>query len=245
MSPSNSIASCPTCHRRNFLRSALAGSAALFTVPGALAEALTRTPRDAEGPFYPDNLPLDTDNDLLVVNDKITPAVGAVSYLTGAVMDTKGQPLRNAVVEIWQVDNQGIYLHSKANGQDKRDKNFQSYGRFLTGSSGLYHFRTIKPPAYPGRTPHIHVAVSHGNKRLLTTQLYIEGEKQNAKDFLYKRLGGGDPKLQKLVTVPFKPLAKSKIGELTARLDLVVGLTPEDPGKTNQGRQPGGRRRQQ
>ncbi len=245
MRPINSVTSCPTCHRRNFLRSALAGSATLFTVPGALAEALTRTPRDAEGPFYPDNLPLDTDNDLLVVNDKITPAVGAVSYLTGVVLDTKGQPLRNAVVEIWQVDNQGIYLHSKANGQDKRDKNFQSYGRFLTDSRGHYHFRTIKPPAYPGRTPHIHVAVSHGNKRLLTTQLYIEGEKQNANDFLYKRLGGGDPKLQKLVTVPFKPLDGSKIGELTARLDLVVGLTPEDPGKTDRGRQPRRQRRQQ
>ncbi len=238
MRPINSVVSCPTCHRRNFLRSALAGSAALFTVPGALAEALTRTPRDAEGPFYPDNLPLDTDNDLLVVNDKITPAVGAVSYLGGVVMDTRGQPLRNAVVEIWQVDNQGIYLHSKANGQDKRDRNFQSYGRFLTGSRGQYHFRTIKPPAYPGRTPHIHVAVSHRNKRILTTQLYIEGEKQNANDFLYKRLGGGDPKLQKLVTIPFNPLEGSKTGELTARLDLVVGLTPEDPGKTERGSQP-------
>jgi len=240
----NSVASCPTCHRRNFLRSALAGSAALFTVPGALAEALTRTPRDVEGPFYPDNLPLDTDNDLLVVNDKITPAVGAVSYLGGVVMDTKGQPLRNAVVEIWQVDNQGIYLHSKANGQDKRDQNFQSYGRFLTGSKGHYHFRTIKPPAYPGRTPHIHVAVSHRNKRILTTQLYIEGEKQNASDFLYKRLGGGDPKLQKLVTIPFNPLKGSKAGELTARLDLVVGLTPEDPGKTERGSQPRRQKRQ-
>ena len=238
MRPINSVVSCPTCHRRNFLRSALAGSAALFTVPGALAEALTRTPRDAEGPFYPDNLPLDTDNDLLVVNDKITPAVGAVSYLGGVVMDTRGQPLRNAVVEIWQVDNQGIYLHSKANGQDKRDRNFQSYGRFLPGSRGQYHFRTIKPPAYPGRTPHIHVAVSHRNKRILTTQLYIEGEKQNANDFLYKRLGGGDPKLQKLVTIPFNPLEGSKTGELTARLDLVVGLTPEDPGKTERGSQP-------
>ncbi|NRB27414.1 MAG: intradiol ring-cleavage dioxygenase [Roseibacillus sp.] len=238
MRPINSVVSCPTCHRRNFLRSALAGSAALFTVPGALAEALTRTPRDAEGPFYPDNLPLDTDNDLLVVNDKITPAVGAVSYLGGVVMDTRGQPLRNAVVEIWQVDNQGIYLHSKANGQDKRDRNFQSYGRFLTGSRGQYHFRTIKPPAYPGRTPHIHVAVSHRNKRILTTQLYIEGEKQNANDFLYKRLGGGDPKLQKLVTIPFNPLEGSKTGELTARLDLVVGLTPEDPGKTERDGQP-------
>ncbi|MCS5539640.1 MAG: hypothetical protein NZ804_06585, partial [Roseibacillus sp.] len=159
-------------------------------------------------------------------------------------MDTRGQPLRNAVVEIWQVDNQGIYLHSKANGQDKRDRNFQSYGRFLTGSRGHYHFRTIKPPAYPGRTPHIHVAVSHRNKRILTTQLYIEGEKQNANDFLYKRLGGGDPKLQKLVTIPFNPLEGSKTGELTARLDLVVGLTPEDPGKTERGSQPRRQRRQ-
>ena len=81
---------CPLCHRRNFLRTALAGSAALFTAPGAFAEALTRTPRDAEGPFYPDKLPLDTDNDLLIVNDGITPAVGDVSYLTGVVMDSKG-----------------------------------------------------------------------------------------------------------------------------------------------------------
>lgn len=234
--------SCPQCHRRSFLRTAVVGSAALFTVPGAFAEALNLTPKDAEGPFYPDNLPLDTDNDLLILNEKITPAVGAVTYLSGVVMDTKGQPVRNALVEIWQVDNQGIYLHSKAAGQEKRDKNFQSYGRFLTDSKGHYHFRTIKPPAYPGRTPHIHYAVSHKNKRILTTQLYIEGEKQNASDFLYKRLGGGDPKLQKLVTVPFKPLKGSKVGELTAKLDVVVGLTPEDPDKVDRG---GGRRQAQ
>lgn len=226
---------CQLCHRRDFLRASLIGSASLFTVPGAFAELLTRTPRDAEGPFYPDNLPLDTDNDLLIVNDGITPAVGEISYLTGVVMDPKGQPLRNALVEIWQVDNQGIYLHSRAKHQEKRDSNFQSYGRFLTGSKGEYHFRTIKPPPYPGRTPHIHIAVSLNNKRLLTTQLYIEGEKANDRDLLYKRLGGGDPKLQKLVTVPFKPLKGSRSGELTARLDLVVGLTPEDPGRVRRG----------
>lgn len=230
--------SCPQCHRRNFLRTALAGSAALFTAPGAFAEALTLTPKDAEGPFYPDNLPLDTDNDLLILNNKITPAVGEVTHLSGIVMDSKSQPVRNALVEIWQVDNQGIYLHTKAEKQDKRDKNFQSYGRFLTDSKGGYYFRTIKPPSYPGRTPHIHVAVSHRNKRVLTTQLYIEGEKQNANDFLYKRIG--KPELQKLITVPFNPLKGSKTGELTAKLDLVIGLTPEDPDKIDRG---GGRRR--
>ena len=77
----------------------------------------------------------------------------------------------------------------------------------------------------------IHYAVTYRGKRILTTQLYIEGEKQNAKDGLYRRIGGGDPKLQKLVTIPFKPLAKSTIGELTARMDLIVGLTPGDPGQ--------------
>lgn len=225
--------SCPLCHRRAFLCTALAGSAALFTSPGAFAEALTLTARQTEGPFYPDKLPLDTDNDLLILNDAITPAVGEVTHLSGVVMDVKGKPVRSALVEIWQVDNNGIYLHSKAGKQDKRDTNFQSYGRFLTDNKGRYYFRTIRPPSYPGRTPHIHYAVTHKNQRILTTQLYIEGEKQNAEDVLYKRIG--DPAQQKAVTVPFKPLKGSETGELTARMDLVVGFTPEDP-KADRGR---------
>jgi protocatechuate 3,4-dioxygenase beta subunit len=220
--------SCTFCHRRNFLRSALAGSAALFTVPGAFAEALTLTltARDAEGPFYPDKMPLDTDNDLLILNDATTPALGEVTHLSGVVMDINGQPVRNALVEIWQVDNNAVYIHTKAS-KENQDRNFQGYGRFLTDRKGRYYFRTIKPPRYPGRTPHIHLAVSHQNKRVLTTQCYIEGEKQNAEDFLYKRIGS--PDLQKTVTVPFKPIKDSQTGELTARFDLVVGLTPEDP----------------
>ncbi len=230
--------SCPLCHRRNFLRTALAGSAALFTIPGAFAEALTRTARDAEGPFYPDKMPLDTDNDLLILNDATTPGVGAVTYLSGIVMDLNGQPVRNALVEIWQVDNNGVYIHTQAGNKEKADKNFQGYGRFLTDRKGRYYFRTIKPPRYPARTPHIHYAVSHKNRRVLTTQLYIEGEKLNADDFLYKRIG--KPDLQKTVTVPFKPVENSKNGEFTAHFDIVVGLTPEDP--AGRGR-PGGRRR--
>ncbi|MCA9016572.1 MAG: intradiol ring-cleavage dioxygenase, partial [Planctomycetaceae bacterium] len=76
---------------------------AAFTTPGLMAEELTRTPAMTEGPFYPDKMPLDTDNDLLVINDSLTPAVGEITYLTGKVLDAKGQPLRNAFVEIWQV----------------------------------------------------------------------------------------------------------------------------------------------
>src|ERR687888_1861235 len=98
-------------NRRGFLRS-LAFGAALFTVPGAFAEELVRTPAQTEGPFYPDKLPLDTDNDLLIINDSITPAVGEVTHLSGRILDAKGDPVRNAVVEIWQVDHNGAYIHT-------------------------------------------------------------------------------------------------------------------------------------
>jgi len=160
-----------TPDRRSFLAKAALGSAALFTCSGAFAEAITATPFQTEGPFYPDKLPLDTDNDLLIINDGITPAVGDITHLTGTVRDIKGKLVRNAIVEIWEADSNGSYIHSGGAGrQGKRDANFQGYGRFLTGSKGQYYFRTIKPVAYGPRAPHIHVAVKQGDKRMLTTQ---------------------------------------------------------------------------
>src|SRR5712671_5410386 len=99
-------------NRRRFLK-ALGLSATLFTVPGAFAEQLLRTPAQTEGPFYPDKLPLDTDNDLIIVNNGITPAVGEITHLNGRILDGRGDPIRNALVEIWQVDNHGVYLHSR------------------------------------------------------------------------------------------------------------------------------------
>ena len=157
--------------RRHFIRNAALG-AALFTTPGLFADLLL-TPKQTEGPFYPDKLPLDTDNDLLVINEGITPAVGDVTYVSGRILDGRGDPIRNAVVEIWQCDNNGAYLHSGTSNKDKKDKNFQGFGRFVTGSSGEYLFRTIKPVPYPGRTPHIHYKVKLKGKEVLTTQLYV------------------------------------------------------------------------
>src|SRR5689334_8148996 len=120
--------------RRRFL-SQLGLAGAFFTTPGAFAEALTLTPRQTEGPFYPDHLPLDTDNDLIIVNNSITPAVGEITYLSGRVLGPNGEPLRGATVEIWQCDNNGAYIHTKSFNATKRDANFQGYGRFLTASS--------------------------------------------------------------------------------------------------------------
>jgi protocatechuate 3,4-dioxygenase beta subunit len=207
--------------RRQFLRNA-AFTAALFTTPGLFA-ALIQTPKQTEGPFYPDKLPLDTDNDLLAINENLTPAVGEVTYVSGRILDAKGDPIRNAVVEIWQCDNNGAYLHSGTSNKEKADKNFQGFGRFVTGSTGEYLFRTIKPVPYPGRTPHIHYKIKRGGKELLVTQLYIKGHPGNEKDGIWKNLKN---KERESVTVEFGKLKDGKAGELAAKFNVVLGVTP-------------------
>jgi protocatechuate 3,4-dioxygenase beta subunit len=217
--------------RRTFLArfgkvaAAAAGAAAFYSVPGAFAEELLRTPKQTEGPFYPDHLPLDTDNDLLVINDTITPAVGEVTYVSGRILGPSGDPIRNAVVEIWQCDQNGAYLHSKTGNADKRDPNFQGFGRFVTGSRGEYLFRTIKPVPYPGRCPHIHYAVKMKGHEKWTTQCYIKGHPGNEKDGVWR--GIKDEKERNSVTIDFSPMQGSKAGELTATFDILMGYTPE------------------
>lgn len=213
-----------TSSRRQFL-SRLAVGAAAFSARGAFAEELSLTPPQMEGPFYPDKLPLDTDNDLLIVNDDLTPAVGEITHLTGRILDAKGNPVRNAVVEIWQVDGRGVYLHTGDSGQRPRDTNFQGFGRFLTSSRGEYYFRTLKPVPYPGRTPHIHFAVKSKGRERFTTQCYIKGEPQNERDGIYRSVR--DPQARQAITVDFAPLPNSRIGELSANFDIVLGVTPE------------------
>jgi protocatechuate 3,4-dioxygenase beta subunit len=214
--------------RREFVRSALSGmgafGAAALAAPGVFAEALTLTPDQTEGPFYPDRLPLDTDNDLLIINDAIRPAVGEITHLGGRVLDADGKPVRNAVVEIWQVDGNGVYLHSRSAGE-RRDANFQGFGRFLTDSKGRYYFRTVKPVPYPGRTPHIHFAINQNGRRVLTTQCYDKSEQQrNERDGVLR--GIRDKAQWDAVMVDFKPLKGSELGELTAKFDIVIGKTP-------------------
>lgn len=219
----------PPTDRRSFLRQAAMGACA-FAAPGAFAEALVHTPRQTEGPFYPNRLPLDTDNDLIIVNDALSAAVGEITHLTGRILDDRGAPVRNAVVEIWQVDNQGIYLHTASPGQDRRDSNFQGFGRFLTGSSGEYYFRTIKPVPYaPGslqRTPHIHFSIQAPGREKFTTQCYIRGAATNAQDSILNDIPEGASR--EAVLVDFVPIPDSIFGEFAARFDVVPGWTPED-----------------
>lgn len=219
---------------RRKLLAAMAWTSALWTTPGLFAEAIDEseragdlivTPRQTEGPFYPRPLPLDTDNDLIVINDAITPAVGTITHLTGRVMGRNGSPVSGALVEIWQADNNGVYLHNGSANGGSRDQHFQGFGRFLTGRAGEYYFRTIRPVPYPGRTPHIHVKVKMGNRELLTTQLYIKGEQRNERDGVLRHIR--DARARESVMVDFRPIPESKIGEVSARFDIILGRTPE------------------
>jgi protocatechuate 3,4-dioxygenase beta subunit len=215
----------PNPSRRRFVRNFAIGAAGLW-VPGAFAEALTQTAKQGAGPFYPVDLPLDTDNDLIVINDLATPALGQITHLSGRILGPTGAPIRNALVEIWQVDHHGVYLHEGSAGGEKRDANFQGFGRFLTGTAGEYYFRTIKPVAYPGRTPHIHFAVKLKGREKWTTQLYIKGEPQNEKDGLIRRIK--DDAQRESVIREFAPVPGSKTGDLAAKFDIVMGFTPGD-----------------
>jgi protocatechuate 3,4-dioxygenase beta subunit len=213
-------------NRRVFFRHATVLAAA-FTTPGAFAQTLTETFKTGEGPFYPDRMPLDTDNDLLVLNNTLTPAVGQITHLTGRLLTSSGQPIRNASIEVWQVDNNGSYIHKDGANDGKRDANFQGYGRFLTASTGQYYFRTIKPISYTlqgqFRTAHIHFAISRNGQRVFTTQLHVKGHPDNARDFVLERIT--DPRARESVLAEFRPVENSKVGELSANFDIILGTT--------------------
>jgi protocatechuate 3,4-dioxygenase beta subunit len=219
----------PGVNRRKFVQTMTVG-AAMFTTRGLFAQALAQTAAMTEGPFYPDKLPLDTDNDLILVNDSITPAVGEITHLTGRLSSSSGEPLRNAFIEIWQVDAKASYLHSGGRGPAGPDANFQGYGRFLTDSRGEYYFRTIKPIPYTlggsFRAPHIHFAISQNGRRVFTTQVHVRGHEANERDSQLR--GIRDAASRETVLADFVPLPGSKIGELTAKFDIVMGRTAQE-----------------
>lgn len=221
--------------RRRLLHSLLLTTGGLLT--GSLyAEALTLTPRATEGPYYPDHLPLDQDNDLLQIQGHAAQAAGTVTEFGGRLLNADGQPIQDALIELWQADNNGCYIHSRGVQRGKeRDPAFQGYGKILTNAKGEYRFRTIKPGLYTGRTIHWHVAVNQGDKRMLTTQLYIAGVPQNDKDGILRRMGDEAQRLS--VIREFKP-KETGSPDLLGTWDIILGHTPEEP---EERRGPGGR----
>lgn len=199
--------------RRRVVVAALVIAPALWLGARAQPAAARRaTPAQTEGPFYPVEFPQDTDYDLLR-NGNLSYPAGQNTWLEGSVSDLSGQPVGGAQVEIWQCDGAGHYHH--AGDGSKADKRFQGFGRVTVSANGSYRFRTIRPVAYSGRTPHIHVKVRLGRRDLLTTQLYVADDPGNARDFLWRGLNATD---RDLLTVPFVPGADG----IRASFPLVV-----------------------
>jgi protocatechuate 3,4-dioxygenase, beta subunit len=207
----------------NLTRRLLLAGAPLSVLPAraALAADLAKTPEQTEGPFYPVAFPADTDNDLVQVRGQAAQAMGTVLHLQGRVLDSQGRPMSGAKVEIWQCDAQGLYDHPRQSGRDRRDSAFQGYGRMLVDAEGRYSFRTLKPVAYPGRTPHIHLKVANG-ARVLTSQFYIAGDPRNDRDFVY-RDAAHDPRQRALIEMNLQPAPGLEAGALAASMDIVIG----------------------
>lgn len=209
----------PPWPRRQLLRCAggLALGGGWLAQPALAAPPmpLSPTPSQTEGPFYPVALPVDRDGDLLQ-NGALGYRRGQAVQLSGRVLDTAGRPLRGAEVEIWQCDEDGHYHHPGDGG--RADPAFQGFGRVAVDELGRYRFRTLRPAAYSGRTPHIHVKVKQGGRTLLTTQLYVEGDAGNARDPLWRSL---DAAARQALTVPFRPPSPIS-AELQAEFGIVV-----------------------
>jgi protocatechuate 3,4-dioxygenase beta subunit len=198
---------------RRTLTAALVAMPALWLgVRAQQAQPRIATPSQTEGPFYPVELPKDADFDLLR-NGNLNYGRGQPAWVEGNVTDLQGKPLAGAQVEIWQCDEAGHYHHPGDGG--KADAAFQGFGRVSVGADGRYRFRTIKPVAYSGRTPHIHVKVKLAQRELLTTQLYVQGDPGNERDILWRRL---DARSRSAITVPFR----SAEGGLLAQFPITV-----------------------
>lgn len=182
------------------------------------AMALTRTPAQSTGPFYPDVLPSESDADLVRIGTG-APAQGEEIEVMGQVLDLNGRPVVSGFVELWQANTHGRYSHSRDTSNAPLDPNFQGYGVVRTDEQGRYRFRTIKPGLYPGRTRHLHFRIGGPGFEALPTQMYFAGEPNNAQDFLWNSVR--DPRARETITVPFA--SNPETGIARGRFDIVLG----------------------
>ena len=176
---------------------ALAQAPAVGTAGASGAAAPPRRPLPAmtEGPFYPPPRwrarDTDWDADLTRVRSGGTERIARGEHLGLAlqVVDTRGKTIDGVEVEIWQCDAQAVYRHpDEPRHPGQADTGSQGFGAAATDRQGRVGFRTIRPVAYPGRTPHIHVKLRETGFGELTSQLFVAGDPGNARDFLWRLL---------------------------------------------------------
>jgi protocatechuate 3,4-dioxygenase beta subunit len=155
------------------------------TIRRAPAQPLIRLPQnfaDLAAPVY-GYLPIgDTDHDL--TRQHPGEPLGERIIVAGQVLDEDGRPVPNTLVEIWQCNAAGRYMHARDDHPAPLDPNFSGAGRVMTDAEGRYRFVTIKPGAYPWRNhhnawrpAHIHFSVFGTSfQSRLITQMYFPND---------------------------------------------------------------------
>ena len=195
-------------NRRSFFKKLGLGTFSSFitlqTLHGKPCNRLV-TPDQPLGPFYPNKIPLENDADLTKLKGHKQKAKGQEVIVHGLIQDQFCNPLKGAVVEVWQACHSGKYNHPYDTSNTLLDPNFQYYAMMKTNNLGEYSFKTIMPGAYNAapnwmRPPHIHYKVRLKGYESLTTQLYFKGHKLNDNDSILKSL---PKKEQNNITVEF------------------------------------------
>jgi protocatechuate 3,4-dioxygenase beta subunit len=201
--------------RRDILKmSVVTGIASVVSTRFAFAQvAAQRTPDQILGPFYPLK-PLGQNADLTRVPGRPGRAEGQVLNVMGRVLNLKGEPVRNAKVEVWQANAHGRYTHPSDHNPAPLDPNFEGAATLTADADGRYRFTTIKPAAYPAgpnsmRPAHIHFQVS-GQQDRLVTQMYFEGDPYNDTDRFLQTAGRKELLVTKLLppTAGLEPESK-------------------------------------
>jgi len=146
--------------------------------------SLQATTSHTVGPFFTIGLTR------MIQNEIAGPGVaGERIIIEGRVLDGDGNPVPDALVELWQANSHGKYAHPDDTQQKPVEPGFKGYGRMPTGDDGKFRFSTIKPGPVPGRdgkpqAPHIAVSVfSRGLQRRLVTRIYFPDEPANSADY--------------------------------------------------------------
>src|SRR5262249_19652056 len=137
-------------------------------------------------------------------------ASGQSIVISGRIVDEDDQPVRRAVIEIWNANMHGRYSHTgDAGSSAPLDPNFYGFGRLVTDDDGVYHLNTIKPGAYLARSdigwwrpPHVHFSILGGGVRLVT-QMYFPDEPLNAKDYIHMTIP--ESERSRVIGVPSEP----------------------------------------
>ena len=149
---------------------------------------------EVTGPLLGHDRVGENDNDLTAQHDG--EPLGERIIVSGKVLDENGKPVPNTLVEIWQANAAGRYLHSGDRHPAPLDPNFSGTGRCMTDSEGNYKFITIKPGAYPWRNhdnawrpAHIHFSLfGRAFTQRLITQMYFPGDPLFALDPIYQSI---------------------------------------------------------